>query len=242
MTDEPISVPVDDAALNAIEHALKGAYTVENGEHRLVGADYSLTQLLDFWSGRDPGTDTLIGYEGEMPIYEASGPVLGLHDVIGALVAELRLTREAHAKWREFGQRADRALLEIWHMANPEDTRHLTYGDDIESVVEHVRRMHRTRAVQNALNAIMRASQASHVAIGRAGDFQDAVAVLRAELGITLPNPEDEAHFAGYEPEDLQEAYLHQPWEADLRRPHPIHANLGPSACPACGWDPLENA
>lgn len=47
--------------------------------------------------------------------------------------------REAYETWRAEGQKMHAALLAIWHMAEKEDTAHLTYGDDPQTVVDAVR-------------------------------------------------------------------------------------------------------
>lgn len=101
MPDTLPAFPVDDVTLAAIEHALGGAYTVDTDEdghhtHRLVGADYSLHDLLDFLSGYDPSqvipaTDA-DGYE--MPgVTEYPGVLYHVNDIIKALIAEVRRLR-----------------------------------------------------------------------------------------------------------------------------------------------------
>ncbi len=57
------------------------------------------------------------------------------------ILEELLLTRLAYETWRDQGQAMHRALLEIWHIATPWDTSHMTFGDDPETVVESVRRL-----------------------------------------------------------------------------------------------------
>lgn len=92
-------VPVDDPALDAIEHALGGCltYTAEDGselgEPRLVGAEYQLADLLDFWAGHDRDNAVLIGYAGTVPIHRALTPTFSEHDLIRALIAEIRRLR-----------------------------------------------------------------------------------------------------------------------------------------------------
>ena len=97
-------VPVDDMALDAIEHALGGAYRVdEDGTRHLVGAEYTLTSLLDLWAGIDPkeqGTLVDPGDPGGLGItaaavYEMPGTYLTERDVIRALIAEVRRLRAA---------------------------------------------------------------------------------------------------------------------------------------------------
>lgn len=85
------SFPVDDATLLAVEHALGGSLTVEDGQPILVGADYSLWDLLEFLSGYDPDKSVPIG-DG---VYEyVGGPIYHPDDVIRALVAEVRRLRK----------------------------------------------------------------------------------------------------------------------------------------------------
>lgn len=72
--------PTDDATLLAIEHALGGLLAPgEDGDPVLAGADYSLSGLLDFLSGHAPTGDRRVTY--------------GAHDVISALVSEVRRLR-----------------------------------------------------------------------------------------------------------------------------------------------------
>lgn len=47
--------------------------------------------------------------------------------------------REAYETWKAEGQRQHAALLEIWHMTEPGDTSHLTFGDNPQRVVDAVR-------------------------------------------------------------------------------------------------------
>lgn len=91
--NEEIHVPVDDNALNLLETAL-GYYfdgQDENGDPIGVG-EFSLYQLLDFWSGFDP---SLLKQEGDNPhllVYQG-GPVLSSRDVMMALINEIRRLR-----------------------------------------------------------------------------------------------------------------------------------------------------
>lgn len=113
MTDLP-SFPVDDATLSAVEHALGGSLTFDrpadadpddDGPWR-IGADYSLSQLLDFLAGIshhpdaeaihmrlvDPGDSTRPGWEGA-PVYVDDRVHYSEHDLIRALVGEIRRLR-----------------------------------------------------------------------------------------------------------------------------------------------------
>jgi hypothetical protein len=63
-------------------------------------------------------------------------------------------------------------------------------------------------SVRAALQALMDVSKAGNMVIDNAGVIQDAVAILRSELGVVLLNPEDEAHCEsmvreGFEPDKL---------------------------------------
>ena len=83
-------IPLDDSALSAIEHALGASLT---DDHELVGADYSLHTLLDFWAGHD-GDGTLVGYHDGIPIYDCTdSPSFSERDLVRALVAEVRSLR-----------------------------------------------------------------------------------------------------------------------------------------------------
>lgn len=48
--------------------------------------------------------------------------------------------REAYKASKQSGQAMSRALLEIWHLTEPSDTRHMTYGEDHDEVVRAVRK------------------------------------------------------------------------------------------------------
>lgn len=105
--------PVDDATLLAVEHAMGGALTYERPDSKLsdsadegpwlVGADYSLSELLDFLAGavgRDPneilireGDPERGGWEGA-EIVEDTRPCYHERDVIAALIGEVRRLRD----------------------------------------------------------------------------------------------------------------------------------------------------
>lgn len=104
--------PVDDATLLAVEHAMGGALTYDRPDHVpydsgdegpwLVGADFSLSRLLDFLAGctgRDPheelihsGDPDLPDYAGAEVVYDTR-PHYSEHDLIRALIAEVRRLR-----------------------------------------------------------------------------------------------------------------------------------------------------
>jgi hypothetical protein len=106
MSDLP-AFPVDDVTLAAVEHALGGALSDADDEGPwLVGADYSLDRLLDFMAGatgRDPDEELIWegdpdrpGWEGAQIVYDTR-PHYHQHDIIRALIAEVRRLREASA-------------------------------------------------------------------------------------------------------------------------------------------------
>lgn len=86
-----IEVPVDDNALNLLESALDYHFNGEdeNGDPIGVG-EFSLYQLLEFWSGYD---EALLEPEDFGGSVYRGGPVLGTKDVIQALIAEIRRLR-----------------------------------------------------------------------------------------------------------------------------------------------------
>lgn len=93
--------PVDDAMLDSIEHALGGTLTLERPEDAdpdddgpwLIGADYSLHQLLDFIAGHDEENLIHLGDSGGIPTYEYPFPLYHPNDVIRALITEVRRLR-----------------------------------------------------------------------------------------------------------------------------------------------------
>jgi hypothetical protein len=95
-----MSFPVDDVTLNAIEHALQGCWVAvdPDGTHHWGGSDYSLSQLLNFLSGYDSDKLELLE-EGEgtgwhdAPIYTYPEAIYSEHDVIRALIDEVRRLR-----------------------------------------------------------------------------------------------------------------------------------------------------
>lgn len=88
--------PVDDMALDAIEHALGTCTTFdEDGERQLVGGEYTLEGLLDFWSGYDRTKSVLIDDSGGPALYEYPDPVYHVNNLVEALVAEIRRLRKA---------------------------------------------------------------------------------------------------------------------------------------------------
>jgi hypothetical protein len=93
---EPV-VPVDDEALNLLESALDyhfGSEKDENGDPIGVG-EFSLYQLLDFWSGYDPALEEAEDGNPHMVTYRG-GPLLTTKDVIQALINEVRRLRNGN--------------------------------------------------------------------------------------------------------------------------------------------------
>lgn len=99
------SFPVDDSALNAIKDALNTAYgdVQEDGTHELVGGDFTLDQLLRFYSGYDESRSILIqeadpsreGWAGAA-VYQHLDPQYSEHDLIRALVEEIERLRKKY--------------------------------------------------------------------------------------------------------------------------------------------------
>jgi hypothetical protein len=55
------------------------------------------------------------------------------------LLAAYDVALEGYESWKVEGQKMHAALLEIWHSAEPGDTKHMTFGLDPSTVVESVR-------------------------------------------------------------------------------------------------------
>lgn len=88
-----MKVPVDEQSLRLLKESLDASYNVdETGQHVLVGADFSLQQLLEFWSGYDK--TKLVPIMDN--VYEYPGPVIHTNDVIRALVSEIERLREEY--------------------------------------------------------------------------------------------------------------------------------------------------
>jgi len=95
METELPEFPVDDTTLDFLEHAMQGSYIVdEEGNHTLVGADFSLSQLYNFLSDYDESKSVHVGYSKDgTPMYDYPGAVYTPYDVIRALIAEVRRLR-----------------------------------------------------------------------------------------------------------------------------------------------------
>lgn len=109
-SDDLPDFPVDDATLLAVEHALGGALTFDRPDDAapddegpwLVGADYSLSTLLDFLAGctgRDPNEELIKAADPSLPGYAGAEIVYDTrihyseHDLIRALINEVRRLR-----------------------------------------------------------------------------------------------------------------------------------------------------
>jgi hypothetical protein len=92
--------PVDDFTLDQVEHALGARLAVDSdGTHSVVGADFSLSKLLEFLSGYDPTKVVPMldedGYEIPDRVEYTGPPVYTRDCVIRALIAEVRRLRSA---------------------------------------------------------------------------------------------------------------------------------------------------
>lgn len=88
--------PVDDFTLDQLEHALKGVYALDDKDQQVLrGADFSLSQYLDFLSGYD---ENLLETENDewqdTPVMVYPKSLYSEHDVILALVLEIRRLRD----------------------------------------------------------------------------------------------------------------------------------------------------
>lgn len=91
--------PVDDATLASVEHALGASLTFDADDvlmerPRVVGADYTLTDLLDFLAGVKDDPDGMLEFVQDNPeIWYDPRPHYSFHDVIRALVDEIHRLR-----------------------------------------------------------------------------------------------------------------------------------------------------
>ena len=98
--------PLDDDVLDRLLEALGTCYGPmrEDGTHELVGGEFTLSQLLDFYSGYDRskevdlgvGPDPL-GFGQDVQWTEYPDPVYSERDVMGALIHEVRRLRQEGA-------------------------------------------------------------------------------------------------------------------------------------------------
>ncbi len=100
MTNLP-PIPLTDEVLEHIDHALASHIDCSDGQWTRVGGEFGLSALLDLLAGHDRDAKTLIGYtdgdppffDNGVPIYRAETPTYSEHDLIAALVAEVRRLR-----------------------------------------------------------------------------------------------------------------------------------------------------
>ena len=99
MTSELPPFPVDDLTLTSIEHALGASLTFDDDDvlmerPRVIGADFTLGTLLDFLAGVRDDPDGVAELVREDPeVWYDPRPHYSLHDVIRALIDEIRLLR-----------------------------------------------------------------------------------------------------------------------------------------------------
>lgn len=99
MADTISDFPVDEVTLAALEHAMGGAFTIDDdGNHQIAGAEFSVQQLYDFLAGIDRTNDTMLELlsdpaDPETPIYFDPRPQYHHSDVIRSLITEVRRLR-----------------------------------------------------------------------------------------------------------------------------------------------------
>lgn len=99
MSESEPKVPVDDGALNLLEEALDYHFVGQDENGDPVGSgDFSLYQLLEFWSGYDSTKEVDEGFteNGVRMTYYSGGPILTHKDVILALIEEIRRLRNGN--------------------------------------------------------------------------------------------------------------------------------------------------
>lgn len=93
MSGELGPFPLDEVTLSNLEHALHGHYVIdEDGQHLLEGSEFTVAGLLDFLSGWDDAK--LVDHGDGWSEYE--GQVYHEHDVIQAMITEIRRLRALH--------------------------------------------------------------------------------------------------------------------------------------------------
>lgn len=90
--------PVDESTLNNIKHALGARLDdIGDGNPVVVGADFTLSRLLEFYSGYDPSTNVSLGEMdtpfGRGEVDEVQGEMYTVNDVLSALIAEVERLR-----------------------------------------------------------------------------------------------------------------------------------------------------
>jgi hypothetical protein len=92
------SFPVDEATLAAVEHALQGSWTVDkDGNHTLVGAEFTLQRVLDLAAGINRNDDFEHLHPVSDRVYVDDRVQYTPNDIISALITETRRLRE-HSK------------------------------------------------------------------------------------------------------------------------------------------------
>lgn len=81
-----LTIPLDDASLTLLLEALDASL---GDDGSVVGADFTLSRLLEFWSGYDESKLVQISDD----VYEHPEAVLHPNDVIRALIHEIRRLR-----------------------------------------------------------------------------------------------------------------------------------------------------
>lgn len=124
MTDPALPpFPVTDDVLDQVEHALQAAYEVDDeGTHTVVGAEFTLSKLMDFYSGVDEADGEVIGDVHGIPIIEYSKPRYTEHDVIASLINEVRRLRTGAHTWLHPHLRASRATAHTTVLGDRPDT------------------------------------------------------------------------------------------------------------------------
>ena len=95
--------PLTDDVLDRLTEALNTCYgeARDDGTHELVGGEFTLTRLLDFYSGYDPAKEIDLGYHpdplgmgGLVQWTEYPDAVYSERDVMRALIDEVRWLRQ----------------------------------------------------------------------------------------------------------------------------------------------------
>lgn len=85
MTDLP-PFPINAETIAALRHALDTSISFDDdGERIKVGGEFTILELLEFYSGTDESRSTLI-QDGAIPIYEMWDQQYSITDVIRALL------------------------------------------------------------------------------------------------------------------------------------------------------------
>lgn len=99
MTDQLPDFPLSDFVLDQLEHALNTSY---GEDEELVGGEFTLDQLLDFYSGFDESKMYLVEERADIPslglegveVWGYDGKTYSERDVIRALINEVRALRK----------------------------------------------------------------------------------------------------------------------------------------------------